>query len=67
MNIIIKIFITFDESLLNRNYLFKSRFSEVYAYVINVSLSFIYVNNISVLLITISRQININRLIEFKK
>ena len=59
-NIIIKIFITFDEFLSNRDYLFKLKFLKTYTHVINVSLSFIYMNNINVLSITIFRQINMN-------
>ena len=66
-NTIAKIPITFGEPLPDRDYLFEPRLPGAYAHVVDASLSSIYVSNTSALPITIPRQANMGRLVEFEE
>ena len=51
--------------LLNRDYLFKLNYLEVYAYIVDANISFIYVKNNINSVIIISRYIDLETLVEY--
>ena len=64
-----QIFIQIRENkiILNRDYFFKSKFSNVYVYVIDINLFFICVRNESIIFFHIRRYFIMNDIVEFEK
>ena len=67
INTIIKLSICLLQSLLDKNYLFELKLINIYIYIVDFSVSSIYVCNISLVLITINRYVNLDYLTKYKK
>ncbi len=67
INTIIELSICLLQSLSNKDYLFESKLVNTYIYIVNFNISFIYICNTSLMLITIDRYINLDYLTNYKK